>query len=132
VTLPEVVMGMLTEKSAKFRSTTNTTTSSTHPPPTRTRRPPGSSHVSWLLSHRVRLSHYTSTSHTASATLAGPTRKLPLHAGLARRSPPATLLTPTPPAATTRTLHTSSTSGRTLSSPTRLRNRRQASLLVWL
>jgi hypothetical protein len=118
------------KNSAKFHSTTNTTTLSMDPPPTRTRRPPGSSHVSRLLSHHVRLSHSTSTSHTASATLAGPTQKLSLHDGLARRSPSTTLRTRSPPPTTTRTLHTSSTSGRTLSSPsptsTRPRNRCQA------
>jgi hypothetical protein len=40
-----------------------------------------------------------------------------MHAGPARRSPPTTLRTPTPPPATTWTLRMSSTSVRTLSSP---------------
>jgi hypothetical protein len=63
----------------------------------------------------------------ASATLVGPTRKLSSHTGLARRSSLTTFRTPTLLPGTTRTLHTSSTSGRNLSSPNprppRLRNR---------
>jgi hypothetical protein len=95
VTLPKVITGDLAEKFSKFRSTTNTTTSSPDPPPTRTRRPRGPSHASRLLSYRVLTSHSMSTSHTASATLAGPMRRLSLHAGPARRSSPTTLRTPT-------------------------------------
>jgi hypothetical protein len=60
--------------------------------------------------------HSTSTSHMASAMLAGPMQKLSLHAGPARRSSPTTLQTPTPPPATTRTPPTSSTLGRILMS----------------
>jgi hypothetical protein len=117
VTLPEVIMGTLVEKfgeislynqHADFEYGSVSNSSSTSP---------GSSHVSRLLSHRVRSPHSTSTSYTAFATLVGPTRKLSPHAGLARRSTPTTLRTPTLPPATIRTLHTSSTSGRTLSSP---------------
>jgi hypothetical protein len=59
----------------------------------------------------------TSTSHMASAMLAGPMRRLSLHAGLARRSSPTTLRTPTPLPATTRTPLTSLTLGRTPTSP---------------
>jgi hypothetical protein len=72
-------------------------TSSSDPPPSRTQRPLGPSHASRLLSHRVKMPRFTSTSHMASATLAEPMRKLSLHAGLARRSSPTTLWTPTPP-----------------------------------
>jgi hypothetical protein len=72
--------------------------------------------TSRLLSHRVKTPHFTSTSRMASARPVGPTHKLSLDAGLARRSSPTTLRTPTPPSATTRTPPTSSTSGRTLSS----------------
>jgi hypothetical protein len=116
VTLPEVIMGTLAGKFAKFFSTTNTPTSSLDPSPTRTRHPPGSSHVSRLLSHRVRMPHSTSTSRMVSATLAGPMRKLSSHAGSTRRSSLTTLRTPTPLSATTWTPHTSLTSGQTLSS----------------
>jgi hypothetical protein len=65
----------------------------------------------------VLTSHSMSTSHTASATLAGPMQRLSLHAGLARRSSPTTLWTPTPPPATTRTPPMNSTLDRTLTSP---------------
>jgi hypothetical protein len=58
-----------------------------------------------------------STSHSASATLARPKRRLSLRAGLARRSSPTTLQTPSLPPATTRTPLTSSTSDQTLTSP---------------
>jgi hypothetical protein len=116
MTLPEVIMGMLVGKCSEislynqhtdfeYGSASNSSSTS-----------PRSSHASRLLSHRVRLPHSTSTSHMASATLAGPTRKLSSHAGLTRRSLPTTFRTPNPPPATTRTLHTSSTSGRILSS----------------
>jgi hypothetical protein len=136
VTLPEVITGELAENSVKFRSTTNTPTSSLDPPPTRTRRPRGPSHVSWLLSHRVRTSHSMSTSHTASATLARPMRRLSLRAGLARRSSPTTPRTPTPSPATTRTLPTNSTLDRTLMSLSprtpRPSNRCQDQLPAWL
>jgi hypothetical protein len=54
VPLPEVVMNTLTKNLAKFRSIAKSPTSSLDPPPTRTRRPPGPSHVSRLLSHRLR------------------------------------------------------------------------------
>jgi hypothetical protein len=47
-------------------------TLSLDPAPTRTRRLRGPSHASRLSSHRVRTPHSTSTSHTASATPAGP------------------------------------------------------------
>jgi hypothetical protein len=70
-------------------------TSSSDLPPTRTWHPHGPSHASRLLSHRVKTPCFTSTSHMASAMLAGPTRKLSLHAGLARRSSLTTLRTPT-------------------------------------
>jgi hypothetical protein len=136
VMIPEVITGTPPENSAKFRSTINTPTSSLDPSPTQTRCPPGSSHASWLLSHRVRISHSTSTSRMVSATLAGPMRKLSSHAGPARRSPPTTVRTPTPLPASTQTLRTSSTSGRTLSSPylrsPRPRNRCHAQPLAWL
>jgi hypothetical protein len=117
MTLSEVIRATSPENSAKFRSTTNTPTSSLNPPPTQTRRPRGPSHVSQLLSHRVRTSHSMSTSHTPSATLARPTRRLSLRAVPARRSSPTTPQTPTPPPATTRTPPTSSTSDRTPTSP---------------
>jgi hypothetical protein len=117
VTLPEVVTGKLARKFEKFRSTTNTPTSSLDPTPTRTRRSRGPSHASRQLSHRVRISHSMSTSHTASATLARPMRKLSLRAGLATRSSPTTPRTPTPSLDTTRTPPTSSTSDRTPTSP---------------
>jgi hypothetical protein len=94
------------------------------------------SHASRLLSHRVSTPHSTSTSHMASAMLAGPMRKLSLHARLARRSSPTTLRTPTPPPATTLTPLTSSTSGWTLTSPSprtpRLSNRCQGQPPAWL
>jgi hypothetical protein len=136
VTLPEVITGNLAGNSMKFRFTTNTPTSSLEPPPTRTRRPHGSLHVSRLLSHRVLMPHSTSTSHMASAMLVGPMRKLSLHAGLARRSSPTTLRTPTPAPATTRTPPMSLTSGLTLTSPSsrtpRLSNHCQDQPPAWL
>jgi hypothetical protein len=135
VTLPGVITGSL-ENSAKFRSTTNMPTSSPDPPPTRTRRPHGPSHASRPLSHHVLTSHSMSTSHMASATLAGPMQRLSLHAGLARRSSPTTLRTPTPSPATTWTPPTSSTSDRTLTSPSprtpRQSNHCQDQLPAWL
>jgi hypothetical protein len=82
---------------------------------TRTRRPRGPSHASRLLIHHVRTSHFMSTTHTTSATLARPTRRLSLRAGPARRSSPTTPRTPTLAPATTWTPPTSSTSARTLS-----------------
>jgi hypothetical protein len=117
VTLLEVVTGDLAGNAAKFRCTTSTRTSSLDLTPTRTRRHRGPSHASRLSSHRVRTPHSMSTSHTASASLARPTRRLSLHAGLGKRSPPSTTRTPTPSPATTRTPPTSSTSGRTQTSP---------------
>jgi hypothetical protein len=127
VTLPEVVREISPESSAKFRSTTNMLTSSLDPTPTRTRRPRGLSCASRLPSHRVRPPHSVSALHVALATPAGPTRRLPLRAGSARRSYPDTTRTPTPYPATTRTPTlspastrippTSSTSDRTLTSP---------------
>jgi hypothetical protein len=75
------------------------------------------SNSSRLLSHRVRTPHSMSTSHTASAMPARPTRRLSLRVGPARRSSLSTTRTPTPPPATTQTPPTSSTSGRTLTSP---------------
>jgi hypothetical protein len=101
-----------------------------NPLPTLSYGPPhGSPHVSRHLSHRVPAPHSTSTSHMASAMLAGPMRKLSPHAGLARRSSPTTLRTPTPPPATARTPPTSSTSGWILTYPSprnpRLNNRCQ-------
>jgi hypothetical protein len=116
VTLPEVITGDLAGKFSEIRSTTITPTLSLDPPSTRTRHPHGPSHGSRLLSHRVQMSRSTSTSHMASAMLAGPMRKLSLHAGLARRSSPTTIRTLTVPPATTRTPLTSSTLGRTLTS----------------
>jgi hypothetical protein len=136
VTLPEVVTAISPENSAKFRSTTNTPTSSLDPPPTRTRRPRGPSHASRLSSHRVRTPQSMSTTHTASATPAGPTQRLFLRAGPGKRSSPSTTQTPTPSPATTRTPPTSSTSGGTLTSPsprtTQPSNRYQDQLPVWL
>jgi hypothetical protein len=88
VTLPEVVTG---ELAGKF---------GLDPPPTRTRRPRGLSYASRLLSHRMQTPHPASASHVAPATPAGPTRRLPLPAGPARRSYPSTTRTPTPPPAT--------------------------------
>jgi hypothetical protein len=135
VTLPEAIMGMLTGKFGKislynqvtdFKSGSTSNSNST---------PPGSLHASQLLSHRVRRPHCMSTSHMASATPVGPTRKLSLHARLARRSLPSTPRTPTSHPATTRTLRTSLTSGRTQpipsSIPTRPRSRCQALLPAW-
>jgi hypothetical protein len=136
VTLPEVITGTLTGKFGEislynqhtdfeFESTSNLNSTSPWP-----------SHASRLLSHRVKTPRSTSTSHMASAMLAEPTRKLLPHAGLAGRLSLTTLRTPTPPLATTRTPLTSSTSGRTLSSPnprsSRLSNHCQAQPLVWL
>jgi hypothetical protein len=130
--LSEVIMGTLARKfgeilvynqHAEFECRSASNWNST---------PPGSPHASRLLSHRVRLSHITGTSHTASTTLAGPMRKLSPHAGPANRSPLTTFRTPTSPPATTQTLRTSCTSGRSLSSlnlrSTRLKNRCQARL----
>jgi hypothetical protein len=127
VTLPEVVAAISPESSAKFRSTTNTPTSSLDQTPTQIRRPRGLSYASRLPSHRVQTPHSVSASHAALATSAGPTGRLPLHTGPARRSyqittrtptpSPATTRTPTLSLASTRTPPTSSTSGRTLMSP---------------
>jgi hypothetical protein len=128
VTLPEVITGNLARKfgeislynqHADFEFGSASDSNSTFP-----------------LSHRVQTSRYTSTSHMASAMLAGPMRKLSLHVGLARRSSPTTLRTPTPPAATTRTPLTSSNSDRTLTSSSprtpQPSNRCQERPLVWL
>jgi hypothetical protein len=117
VTLPEVITGDLTGKfseislynqHADFESGSASNSNSTFPWP---------SHASRLRSHRVLTSHSMRTSHRASATLVGPMRRLSLHAGPARRSPPTTLQTPTLPPATTRTPPTSSTSDQTWTSP---------------
>jgi hypothetical protein len=136
VTLPEVVRATSPENSAKFRSTTSTRTSSFDPTPTRTRRHRGPLHASRLSSHRVRTPHSMSTSHTTSASLARPTRRLSLHAGPGKRSPPSTTRTPTPSPATTRTPPMSSTSERTRTSPsprpTRRSNHYQDLPLAWL
>jgi hypothetical protein len=81
VTLPKVIPGTLTGKfgeislynqHADFESGSASNSNST---------PPGSSHASRLLSHRVKMPHSMSTSHMAFAMLAGPTRKLSPHAG---------------------------------------------------
>jgi hypothetical protein len=132
VTLPEVITGDLAGKFGKISLYNQHT--DLDPPPTRTRRPRGSSHASRLPSHRVLTSHSMRTFHMASAMLAGPMRKLSLHAGLARRSSPTTLRTPTPPPATTRTPPMSSTSGWILTSPRTPRpsNLCQDQLPVWL
>jgi hypothetical protein len=114
VTLPEVVTGDLAEKFGEIHSTTSTRTSTLDPTPTRTRCRRGPSHASRLSSHRVRTPHSMSTSHTTSALLARPTRRLSPHARLGKRSP--TTRTPTPSPATTRTPLTSSTSERTWTS----------------
>jgi hypothetical protein len=136
VTLPEVVTGDLARKFGEISLTANTPTSSLGPTPTRTRRHCGPSHTSRLLSHRVRTPHSMSTSHTASASLARPTRRVSLHARLGKRSPPSTTRTPTPSPATTRTPLTSSTSERTRMSPsprpTRWSNRYQDLHPAWL
>jgi hypothetical protein len=136
VTLSEVVTANSLENSAKFRSSTSMPTLSLDPPPTRTRHPRGPSHASRLSSHRVRTPHSTSTSHTASATLARPVRRLSLRAGPARRSSPTTPRTPTPSLATTRTPPTSSTLDRTQTSPSprspRPSNHCQDQLPAWL
>jgi hypothetical protein len=136
VTLPEVITGTLAEKFSEILLYNHMPTSSSDLPPTRTRHPHGPSHASRLLSHHVNMPRFTSTSHMASEMLAGPTRKLSLHTGLARRSSPTTLRPPTPPPATTRIPPTSSTSGRTLLSPeprsSRLSNRCQGQPPVWL
>jgi hypothetical protein len=84
----------------------------------------------------VRIPHSMSTSHTASAMLARPMRRLSLHAGPTRTSSPTTPQTPTPSTTTTQTPLTSSTSDRTQTSPS-LRsplpsNRCQGRLPVWL
>jgi hypothetical protein len=135
VTLPEVVMGDLDGKFGEIHSITSTRTSSLDPTPTRTRRHRGLSHASRLSSHHVRTPHSMSTSHTASASLARPTRRLSPHAGLGKRSPPSTTRTPTPSPATTQT-PTSSTSERTRTSPnpkpTRWSNRCQDLPPAWL
>jgi hypothetical protein len=97
--------------------------------------PVGHRHASQLLSHRVRISHYMSTSHTAFATLARPMRRLSLRAGPARRSSPTKPRTPTLTPATTRTPPTSSTSARTPSPSPRTpspSNRCQDQLPAWL
>jgi hypothetical protein len=113
-----------------------TRTSSLDPTPTRTRRHRGPSHASRLPSHRVQTPHTMSTSHTASASLARPTRRLSSRAGLGRRSPPSTTRTPIPSPATTQTPPTSSTSERTRTSPsprpTRWNNRCQDLHPAWL
>jgi hypothetical protein len=118
-----------------FHSVTKSPTSRLDPPPTRTRRHPRLSHASRLLNRRVKRSSSTSTSHTATATLAGPTRKLSPHARLATRSSLSTPRTPMSHSATTRTLPTSSTSVQTQSSPspssTRLKNHCQSPPLAW-
>jgi hypothetical protein len=116
------------------------------PTPTRTRRPRGLSHARRPPSHRVRPPNSVSASHMALATSAGPTQRLPPHAGSARRSYPSTTRTPTPSPATTRTPTISSastrippmssTSGRTLTSPsprtTPQNNPCQDQLPAWL
>jgi hypothetical protein len=117
VTLPEVITGDLAGKfseislynqHADFESGSASNSNSTSP---------------WAISCEPATEpscadiHSMSTSHTVSATLAGPMRRLSLRAGPARRSSPTTLRTPTPPPATTRTPPTSSTSDRTLTSP---------------
>jgi hypothetical protein len=114
VTLPEVITGNLTDKfgeillynqHANFESGSASNSNSTSPWVTACES---------VLSHRVLMPHSTSTSHMASATLAGPMWKLSLHAGLARRSSPISHRTPIPPPATTQTPPTSLTSGRIL------------------
>jgi hypothetical protein len=117
VTLPEVITSDLAGKFGEISLYNQHANFSPDPPPTRTRRPHGPSHASRLLSHRVLTSRSMSTSHMASAMLAGPMQRLSLHTGPARRSSPTTLRNPTPPPATTQTLPTSSTSDRTLTSP---------------
>jgi hypothetical protein len=134
VTLPEVITGDLAGKFGKISLYNQHT--DLDPPPTRTRRPRGSSHASRLPSHRVLTSHSMRTFHMASAMLAGPMRKLSLHAGPERRSSPTTLQTPTPSPTTTRTPPTSSTSDRTRTSSSprtpRLSNHCQDQLPAWL
>jgi hypothetical protein len=123
VTLPEVSQANSPASSAKFRSSTITLTSSSSPLPTRTRCLHGLSHASRLLSHRMWSHHPVSTPRVVPAPSAGPARRLPLRAGVAKSpylsttrtpTPPrATLLTPTPSPSSTRIPHTSSTSGQT-------------------
>jgi hypothetical protein len=146
VTLPKVVTGDLAGKFGEILLYNQHATSSLDPTPTRTRPYRGPLHASRLSSHRVRTPHSMSTSHTASASLARPTRRLFPHAGLGRRSSPSTTQTPTPSPATTRTPTpspvttrtppTNSTSGRTLTStsprPTRRSNRCQDLPPAWL
>jgi hypothetical protein len=127
VTLPEVVTGNLAGKFGEISLYNQHADFELDPTPTRTRRPRGLSYASRLLRHRVRTPHSVSASHAALATSVGPTRRLPLRAGPARRSYPSTTRTPTPSPATTRTPTpspvstrtppTSSTSGRILMSP---------------
>jgi hypothetical protein len=127
VTFPEVFTGNLAGKFSEISLYNQHADFSSDPTPTRTRRPRGLSHASRLPSHRVRTPHFVSASHMAPAASVGPARRLPLHAGPARRSYPSTTRTPTPSPATTRTPTlspastrtppTSLTSGRTLMSP---------------
>jgi hypothetical protein len=136
VTLPEVITSDLVEKFDEISLYNQHADFESGPPPTRTRRPRGPLHASRLLSHHVLTSHSMSTPHTTSATLAGPMRRLSLHARPARRLSLTTLRTPTPPPASTRTPPTSSTSDRTLMSPSlrtpRLSNHCQDQLPAWL
>jgi hypothetical protein len=136
VTLPEVITSTLTGKfgeislynqHADFESGSASNSNSTSP---------------WVIACKPAIepsceyAHFMRTSHMASTMLAGPMRKLSSHAGLARRSSPTTLRTPTQVPATTWTPLTSLTSSRTLSNPNprspRPRNRCQAQLPTWL
>jgi hypothetical protein len=101
VTLPEVVMGDLAGKfgeislyneHADFELGSDSNSNSTSR---------GPSHASRLSRHRVRTPHSMRTSHTASASLARPTRRLFPRAGLGRTPSPKTTRTPTPSLATT-------------------------------
>jgi hypothetical protein len=80
VMLPEVITGNLARKFGE----TSLYKKGPDLSPTRPRRPHGRSHASRLVSHRVLTSRSSSTSHMASAMLAGPMRRLSLYAGLAR------------------------------------------------
>jgi hypothetical protein len=116
VTLPEVVTGDLTGKlgeislynqNTDFELGSDSNSNSTSP---------------WAIACELAIEPSCADSplhehfHTASASLARPTRRLSPHAELGRRSPPSTTRTPTPSPATTRT-PTSSTSERTRMSP---------------
>jgi hypothetical protein len=74
MTLPEVITGTLAGNFGEISLYNQHADFEFETTSTRTRRPPGSLHASRLLSHRVKTSHPMSTSHMASAMLAGDPR----------------------------------------------------------